>query len=87
MSLFPQKEQSKSLTDKDHQARPFVRSLLVAGHLLIGQEVGVPQVRAVPQGSLSVLPTQTETPTKAGCIEVWREGATGSTQAGRGNIS
>lgn len=80
------RSRSEPLTDQDHESRPLVRPLLIAGHLLIGQEVGVPQVGAVSRGSLSVLPTQTETPSKASCGEVWRDGTAGSTQTRSSNI-
>lgn len=63
---------SGPLTDQNHQTRPFIGSLLVAGHLLIGQEVCVAEVRGFARRAASLLPTQPEAPPQAGCREAER---------------
>lgn len=60
--------------------------LLVAGNLLVGQEVGVSQVGALSGGSLSVLPTQAEAPPEAGCKRGRTEGAQESEQVPNGDF-
>lgn len=71
------------LTYEDHQAGPLVGPLLVAGHLLVGEEVGVSGVGAFSRGALSVLTTQAETPPQTSCSEKEEEGTENTTKTNK----